>query len=90
MRVRERELIVKRSQMNSNKQCKEWLRRQRIRDTARRAAQNVEQRHLSLQQRCDRLVAESAEQREARLQDMSMRQLERLAKESAEVRDEAK
>ena len=76
--------------MNSDEQREEWLRRRRIRDTARCAAQNVEQRHLSLQQRCDRLIAESAEQREARLQDMSTRQLERLAKESAEVRDEAK
>ena len=38
---------------------------------ARHATQTVQQRQSLLQQRCDRLVAKSAEEREARLQQMS-------------------
>ena len=47
----------------------------------------LKQRQLSLQQRYDRLIADSAEQREARLQEVSARQRERLATESEEERE---
>ena len=55
-----------------------------MRDRARCVAQTVEQRQSLLQQRRDRLNTESAEEREARLQQTSTRQRERLATESAE------
>ena len=57
---------------------------QRIRDRARCAAQTVEQQQLSLQRR---LLTESAQQREARLQELSVHQREGLATESTEERE---
>ena len=50
------------------------------------AAQSVQkQRQLSLQRRRDGLIAESAQERESRLLEMSACQRERLAIESAEA-----
>ena len=46
-------------------------------------SQTTEQRLLSLQRRRDRLIGESTQQREARLQDLSVRQRQTLATGSA-------
>ena len=62
-------------------------RRRRIRDRAGRAALSVEQRQLSLQRRRDGRTAESPQQREVRLLELSTRQSERLASESTEERE---
>ena len=53
---------------------------------ANHAAQTAEQQQLSLQCRHDQLTTKSAEEREARLQQMSALQRERLATESTEER----
>ena len=62
-------------------------RRRRIRDRAWRAAQSVEQRQRLLQYRRESLDAESGEQREAWLQQMSELAREQLAAETAEQRE---
>ena len=66
--MRERERARRDSE--TAKQREEPLRRQRMRDRARRAAQTIEQRKSGLQQRHDGLVAESTQEREARLEQM--------------------
>ena len=58
-------------------QREERLSRRRIRDRARRAAQSVEQRQTLLQLRRERLNDESGEERDVRLEQMSMRELTR-------------
>ena len=68
----ETELIVS----QSAEQQEERLRKRRIRDRTRQAAQTIEQRQLCLQRRCDRVSSESSR---ARLQDMTECQRDRLA-----------
>ena len=60
-RRRERERA--RHQSESAEQRKEQLSRWWVKDRARRAAQTAKKRELGLQQRCDRLNSETAEQR---------------------------
>ena len=55
---------------------------------ARRAARTAEQPELGLQQSRDRLSTETTEQRDARLQQMSLRQHDRLANESCMATEE--
>ena len=65
------------------------LRKRRVRDRARHAAQTFEQRQLILQRRRHLRDEESVDEREARLQLASACQSERLAFESAEERGKA-
>lgn len=51
-------------------------------------AKQREQRQVYIQRRCDRLNAESAEEREVRLQWMGKLQHERLAADGAEMTEE--
>ena len=67
----------------SRLQCRQERERVR-RDSARGNAQTVKQRELCLQQRRDQLATTSMQEREARLQQMSTLQHQRLAVESAE------
>ena len=67
---RRREQDRARRASESAEQREERLVKRRVRDWARRAAQTVEQRQACLQCRRNRLNIESAEEREARLQQM--------------------
>ena len=59
----------------------------RIRDRTRHAAQTSERRGADLQQRSERLADETAEEREARLRQMTASNHARLATETAEERE---
>ena len=78
---RRRERDRARGQSESAQQHEEWLTRRR------RAALSVEQRQLSLQRGCDECTAESTQEREVRLLEMSTHQRERLATELTEERE---
>ena len=58
-----------------------------IRDRTRHAAQTAERRGADLQQRSERLADETAEEREARLRQMTASNHARLAAETAEERE---
>ena len=58
-----------------------------IRDRTRHAAQTAQRRGADLQQRSERLADETAEEREARLRQMTASNHARLAAETAEERE---